>query len=170
MAETLTLNVNMENLNEEERKQLLAIVKKSTEEKPKVWKPKNNEKYYFIYSQGKLSNTIWNDSSMDASSYAIGNCFRTKEEAEFAIEKQKITTELKRFAQEHNEYEIDLTNDKGVYFLMYINGEVTFGYCLKYLSMFGKNTVYFTSNIIAQQAIEAIGADRLKKYYFEVED
>ena len=167
MAETLTLNVNMENLNEEERKQLLAIVKKSTEEKPKVWKPKNNEKYYFIYSQGKLSNTIWNDSSMDASLYAIGNCFRTKKEAEFAIEKQKVITELKRFSQEHNE-KIDWEDKSWKYCITYDYAINKVTYISALTSK--RNDIYFSSKEIAKQAIKAIGADRLKKYYFKVEN
>ena len=171
MADTLNLNVNMENLTEEERNQLLALVKKSTEEKPKVWKPDYDEKYYFLTSYADIDITIWANDAPDKCKYAIGNCFRTHEEAEFAVEKLKVIAELKRFAQEHNEYKFNPINNKGgLYFIIYINCEVKIDYCFKYLGVFGKNAVYFTSKEIAQQAIDTIGADRLKKYYFEVED
>lgn len=170
MAERHVLNVNFDNLTEEERNQLLALVKKSMEE-PKVWKPEDYEKYYYVENDGDIWEEKWCGSYTDEERYEIDNCFKTKEEAKFAVEKQKVTTELKRFAQKHNEYKFNPINNKeGLYFIIYINSKVAIDYCFKYLSVFGKNAVYFTSKELAQQAIDTIGADRLKKYYFEVED
>lgn len=163
----MNLNVNMENLTEEERNQLLALIKKSTEEKPKVWKPKNGEIYYFLTSYADIDITIWANDAPDKCKYAIGNCFRTHEEAEFAVEKLKVIAELKRFAQEHNE-KIDWKDGGWKYWITYDYTGNKFFYMSTITSK--RNDIYFTSEKIAQQAIEAIGADRLKKYYIEVED
>lgn len=163
-----TLNVNFNNLTEEERNTLLALVKKSVK-KPKVWKPKNRERYYFINHGANecIDYYDWDNDSLDDNLYSIGNCFRTQEEAEFALEKQKVHTELKRFALEHNETEIDWNDsDQKKYYLMYDYYEN------RIFTSYNKFTktpiVYFTSKEIAEQAVEAIGKERLKKYYFEV--
>lgn len=52
-----TLNVNLNNLTEEERNTLLALVEKSVKE-PKVWKPEINEKYYYVRSDGGIDYSI----------------------------------------------------------------------------------------------------------------
>lgn len=178
----MNLTVNMENLTEEERSQLLALIEKSTEEKSKVWKPKNNESFYIINQNGDvdyvagLSNSTFAISYNEyltsrQNKYSIGNCFPTKEKAEFAVERLKVIAELKRFAQEHNKEEIDW-RDFGqckyyIYCEFHDNAEYIDIGCVKECK---SNDIYFTSKEIAQQAIEAIGEDRIKKYYFEVED
>lgn len=164
-----SITVNMENLTVKEREQLLALVKKSNE--PKVWKPKKNEEYYFINTNDCISRDMWDKYNVYGNGrYSIGNCFKTKEEAEFAREKLKVIAELKRFAQEHNEYEIDLKNFSQYKYYIYIDLEdKKFFISYNYRTLIGNN-IYFTSEEIAKKAIDAIGADRLKKYYFEVED
>lgn len=167
MANTLNLNVNMENLTEEERNQLLKLVRKST---TKVWKPEYDETYYHIITDGKVSNFKWRDDDIDKNLYEIGNCYRTEEEAVFIIEKLKVIAELKRFAREYNEREIDWNdpNERKYYLSYSYNSHKIF---VNFTSVLKESNIYyFTSEKIAQQAIEAIGADRLKKYYFEVED
>ena len=174
----MNLTVNMENLTEEERKQFLALVKKATGKESKVWKPKNNEGFYIINQNGDVDYIVGLNSTFDISyddyltsrqnKYEIGNCFPTKEKAEFAVERLKVIAELKRFAQEHNEKEIDWHEDCAKFFIYY-----SFSYnCIKCDCTFTmKNqNIYFTSEAIAQQAIDAIGEDRIKKYYLEVED
>lgn len=169
----MSLNVNMENLTEEERNQLLALVKKSTEKKPKVWKPKDGDTYYYIktnYPLLTIGSVCWGyNGCFDNLLYEIGNCYRTREETTFALEKQKVITELKRFAQEHNE-KIDWNNeDQRKYHLYYTCSSNSIEIGFVYFRKFG-SIIYFTSEEIAQQAIKTIGVDRLKKYYFEVEE
>lgn len=163
----MSLNVNMENLTEEERNQLLALVKKSMEEK-KVWKPKDDEIYYYITAIGDIKRKeYYSPSFYDNLCYEIGNCYRTEEEAVVALEKQIITTKLKRFAQEHND-KIDWKNKRWKYCIAY---DYTTAKVIYMSAMTSKrNDIYFTSAEIAQQAIDTIGADLLKKYYFEVEE
>lgn len=162
--------VNMENLTVEEREQLLALVKKSNKPKVKVWKPKKDEEYYFIGNCNDIRQDIWDKYNVYGEGrYSIGNCFKTIEEARFAIEKLKVIAELKRFAQEHNEYEIDWTNNSWKYYLSYNHLSIKSIVIISTITVQGAN-IYFTSEEIAKKAIESIGKDRLKKYYFEVED
>ena len=168
----MNLTVNMENLTEDERNQLLALVEKATEKKSKVWKPESNENYYHIVSDGDISDSYWSDDSDLANDrYEIGNCFRTLEEAEFAVERLKVIAELKRFAQEHNKKEIDWRDFGQCKYFIYCefhdNAEYIDIGCAKECK---SNDIYFASEEIAQQAIDTIGEDRIKKYYLWVED
>ena len=167
----MNLNVNMENLTEEERNQLLALVEKATEKKPKVWKPKTENHYYYIDKSSDGGFRYWGNDCTDEYLYSIGNCFPTKEETVFAIERLKVIAELKRFAQEHNEKEIDWRDYRQCKYFIYCEYHEHVEYidvgCEKECK---SNDIYFTSEEIALQAIDAIGEDRIKKYYFEVED
>lgn len=59
------------------------------------WKPDENQKYYFLDSNGLVYDSIWADDSIDHSRFEIGNCFQTKEEAEKAVERLKAWERLK---------------------------------------------------------------------------
>lgn len=163
-----TLQINMNNLTDEERNTLLSLVKKSNEPKSKVWKPKFGLVYYFISNNGEIEATNCIESIADEERFVFGNCFKTKDEAKFAVEKLKVITELKRFALEHNEGEIDWNTRKKnfyIYYSYYINRiDIDFATHMR------ESIVYFTSREIAEQAIQEIGEERLKKYYFEVNE
>lgn len=50
---------------------------------PKPWKPKNSEPYWRYRPQfGNASLSAWLDDGVDFCRWKVGNCFRTKEEAE----------------------------------------------------------------------------------------
>ena len=164
------ITVNMDNLSTDERNTLLKLIEKANKLKGKVWKPEIGERYYHIRCDAwnMINSYNWNDDSYDKRYYEIGNCFKTKEEAEFALEKQKVFTELKRFALENNERELDWNNEYHKYYLFYNykTGKVDVAYDISWKT----SLVYFLSEVIAKQTIEKIGEDRLKKYYFEVND
>lgn len=167
--ENQNITVNMENLSNEERSTLLSLIEKANKPKNKVWKPEKDEIYYYLYSYGKIEEDTWDNINEDRIRYAIGNCFKTKEEAEFALERQKVITELKRFALEHNEKEIDWNNiEQRKCFLSYQHDKniifIDFYYSVQIYN------IYFTSEEIAQAAIKEIGEERLRKYYFEVKE
>lgn len=163
------ITVNMENLSQEERSTLLSLIEKANKPKNKVWNPEENETYYYSYSDGNIEKATCDNLNVDKNRYAIGNCFKTKEEAEFALEKQKVITELKRFALEHNEEDIDWNDsNQRKCFLSYQHDKniifIDFYYSVQIYN------IYFTSEEIAQAAIKEIGEERLKKYYFEVKE
>lgn len=163
------ITVNMENLSEEERDQLIRLIQKSNGSKGRVWKPDYRKKYFYVNECGGIMNSKWYDDSIDADRYEIGNCFQTKEAADFALEKLKVEAELRRFAEENNKYEIDWEDhDKEKWFIYY-------NYAMKkidiiYNTVLRTHCIYFSSKEITKQAIDYVGEERLKKYYLGIED
>lgn len=162
------LNVNLENLTEEERKQLVALIEKANKPKSKVWKPQKEDNYYYIDINGNVESTFWANACFDYDLYAIGNCYRTKEEAEWQVEHLKVKAELKRFAEEHNEHQFDNSKYELRWKIMHELGGSILPFASMNIDTLSADTIYFTSNEIANEAIEEIGEDRLKKYYFGV--
>lgn len=172
--ENQNITVNMENLSNEERTTLLSLIEKASKPKNKVWKPEENETYYYICSYCNIEKDTYYDinikNNIHKNRYAIGNCFKTKEEAEFALERQKVITELKRFTLEHNEGEIDWSNGNQYKYYLYFNhyeNRICISACTYYTYT---QCIYFTSSEIAQAAIKEISEERIKKYYFEVKE
>lgn len=83
---------------------------------------------------------------------------------EECVEKLKVIAELKRFAKEHN------GKFKDVRFYLWYNYVDKYVTTLFVSHPFIISAIAFSSEEIAEQAISAIGEERLKKYYFEVED
>lgn len=160
------ITVNMENLSEKEREQLIKIIKKSNRSKRNIWKPEYDEWYFYVSGYGIVGSNVWINDYIDNGYYEIGNCFKTEEEAKFALEKLKVETELRRFAEENNEYEIDWENDAQEKWFIYYCDKI----CLYQTYITMRNDVYFSSKKIAKQAIDYIGEERLKKYYLGIED
>lgn len=53
------------------------------------WKPKEDEYYYFFDEMMQTHRNEWEDSPMDQHLFEVGNCFRTREEAEAMAKKIK---------------------------------------------------------------------------------
>lgn len=159
--------VNIDNLTKAEQDTFKRLLKKATY-KSGVFKPKENQNYYFITGDGLVECQDWCDDCYDDTNYELGNCFETEEQAEFALEKQKIYTELKRYALEHNECAIDWNDiDKCKWCITKDCGKLNV-HCFCRIHFL--NQIYFTSEEIAQNAIKEIGEYRIKKYLFEVEE
>lgn len=166
-----TLQINMNNLTDEERNTLLSLVEKANKPVNKVWKPDVEEEFYTLFGDGSIYKLTWLNIADRVKRYEIGNCFKTEEEAKFALEKLKVITELKRFAIEHNEGEIDWNDNKQYkYILCFDHDENCVNIDMLTWVQYQHAHIYFTSREIAEQAIKKIGKERLKKYYFEVND
>jgi len=61
---------------------------------PKVW-PQVGDRYWYITSDGEVK-FAFNNSDWDKLLFAIGNCFRTREEAEAELDARKVVAELRR--------------------------------------------------------------------------
>ena len=141
------------------------------EEKKKYWTPKEKEKYFYIEDCMGVSDDRNVQAPIDYCRFNIGNFFKTKIEAEHILEKLKVIHELQKFAYENNEGEIDWKNKTQYkYYLVYDteDEELYVDYAV-YCKREPFN-IYFTSSEIAKKAIEVVGEDRIKKYYFNVED
>lgn len=163
------IKLNMENLTKEEREQLLKLVEKANKKESKVWKPEARDFYYYIEADiyticnKGISGAFWENSSADKHRYSLGNCFKTVEEAEFALEKLRVITELERFAKEHNDVTKEATWELGY------NRKQKAVDSIEYIDNFVFN-IRFTSCNLVDEAIKTIGEDRLKKYYFGIEE
>ena len=137
---------------------------------PKRWKPNPGERYWYIPHCSDIASTPWsNYCELDADLFAMGNCFKTKEEAEFALEKHLVYQELKHFADENNDRPIEWENPNAenyhIYFLYEENNLKVSG-CWRWQDI---GQIYFSSKELAEQAIQKVGEDRIKKYLFGVE-
>lgn len=146
---------------EEIRKQLEEAEKKESGR----WKPQVGEKYWSIDSGGSPSEADWDGCRIDKNRYAIGNRFKTREEAEFITERLKVFEEMKEF-EESPEYEWDCKNHH--YYLKYngIYNETNIDYTID----FRRNDIYFETKEKAQECIDKVGADRIKKYYLRIKE
>ena len=141
------------------------------EEKKKYWTPKEKEKYFYIEDCMGVSDDRNVQAPIDYCRFNIGNFFKTKIEAEHILEKLKVIHELQKFAYENNEGEIDWKNFNQCKYKIVYDAEdedLYVDYSVQCKSE--PFNIYFTSSKIAKKAIEEIGEDRIKKYYFNVEE
>ena len=141
------------------------------EDKKQWWEPKKDEKYYIICGDGSIDYNNYDGDAADKKLMAIGNCFQTVEQAKFMVEKLRVIHELEKFVFENNTEEIDWSdvNQEKLYLGMNFKNksiDIFHTYCWVYIPF----NVVFTSEEIARRAIETIGAERIKKYYFGVEE
>ena len=124
--------------------------------------PQYGDTYWCINAYGGVSKEIWDGYDIEKDMLEIGNGFRTEQEAEFAVEKLKVEAELRKFSRPFKEDEYN-------YFIQIHpshNNIVTDSD--DYYQTQG--TIYFESTAIANEAIDTIGEERIKKYIFGVED
>ena len=140
------------------------LKKVEIEEDSGRWKPNADDKYYYIDETGSIDSYSWDNYGYDKEHYEIGNCFKTREEADFAIQKLMVLAELKEFAEPRDaewdgakkHYCIRYNIDRGDFV-------VDYNHTLRHA------TLYFASAEAAHEAIEKVGEERIKKYYLEVE-
>ena len=46
------------------------------------WRPKNNDNYYTIDADGCIEHEVWSNDVIDINCYKLGNCYRTRQDAE----------------------------------------------------------------------------------------
>lgn len=144
-------------------------------EERKVWKPLLGDQYFRInvntFDLFPITRPCWGGSAFDEENYSIGNCFQTEEEARHMVEKLKVIKELQDFALENNTEKIDWKNNKQLKFFINFDcysNRVGYSYTddTKTLPL----NVFFTSRELALKAIEKVGEERIKKYYFDIDD
>ena len=129
-----------------------------------VWKPQMDEAYYSIDKCGSILGTNNVGFDMDKKTIKFGNCFKTREKAKHMVEKIKIINQLQELSN------IKFSENKGKYFIYY-NFRENRVLCTEtnYVKIIPFE-VCFKTREDCQKAIETIGEDNLKKYYFDVED
>ncbi len=127
--------------------------------------PQNGDKFYYIDSLLDVGEDVFASSTLDFTLQKAGNFFKTKEEAEFIVEKIKVINELKKYSSSfidgEENYYLAWQND--------IYGERSF-VRTPWTSYEKTNNIYFESKVKAKEAIEAVGEERIKKYYLGIEE
>lgn len=132
----------------------------------KVWKPINHPRFFSILHDGTIGNTIWNSSPYCKNAYEIGNCYETKEEAEFARDKRIFLTKFERYLRENEDEPVDLEDLEQPKYCIAFDYFKSL-YPLK-MNVRPQGTI-FTSNLKALTSFILYNEKDIKKYMFGVE-
>lgn len=134
-------------------------------EKPKsVWDLKKGDCYVIANIDGRLSEIHWDGMAIEKSCRNLGNCFLTKEEAEFECERRKIEAKMIKLGGRRKR-----NKDEDNYYIAYENktGNLAYHICI-WENIQG--AIYFDSEEKAEEAVKIIGKDIIKKYIFGVNE
>lgn len=132
-----------------------------------VYDLKDGDRCFFLMVSGIVQEGIWRDDMISLSMLSIGNMFLAEEDAEFASERLKVIAELKKYAKEFSDEEW-MNKDLRKY---HIGFDYGYGGISCYISNRRRySEIYFESSEKANEAIEAVGEDRVKKYYLGVKE
>ena len=130
------------------------------QENPTAWTPKDGEGIYILYPDGEITFAKYFDGvKITTKRLNQGNIFPTKEAAEWEREHRKVLHEMKRYTKE------------------FVHGEVNYDICYDHdeervlIDAWFSNQhtlFFFESEEKAQACIDAIGEERLKKYYLNL--
>lgn len=137
------------------------IVKKSKT----VYDLKDGDIYFFLTASGISQGGTLNGDGTGLARRSIGNMFLTIEDADFAKERLKVIAELKKYAKEFSDEEW-MNNDLPKYHISfdYELRDFLIGVVFWHRGL----DLYFETAEKANEAIEAVGEDRVKKYYLGV--
>lgn len=154
---------------EDLQKQIDELKNIKIEKKQTKWKPEYGETYYCINADCCTNFYRFDNDEFDNNCVNFGNCFKTKEEAQFVADKIKCTQMFKQYVKEHT-MPLDWEN----------NGQKKWyiGYdfdchCIDY--RYGtiykvQGTIYASSMQILEDAIAYVGRENVKKYILGVEE
>ena len=141
-------------------KQRIAELEQQAEQKKEF--TQEGDSFYSISETGNIEGgMIWGGYPVDMNRMAIGNVFKTEDEAEFAVEKLKVESELLKFSKPFK------NGQPNCNIILSDNENVSTAYWKEIQT---QGSIYFESEEKAQQAIESVGEERIKKYIFGVED
>lgn len=150
---------------ENELKDIRAKLEEAEKEQQKSrrWKPQYAERYCYLNKDGSVGIVYYGNDSFDKKLMAIGNYFATQEETEFEAERLKVLEEMREF-EESLDREWNHDNDHYFITWKYTQIYIDSNFDLKH------NDIYFESSKKAQECIDKVGADRIKRFYLRVED
>lgn len=129
-----------------------------------IWKPRRDETYYSIDKCGSILGTNNVEFDMDKKTIKFGNCFKTREKAKHMVEKIKIINKLRELSTAVFGNNIEDLKYSISYDIDTKNVTASMNRFSKLLPF----EVYFKSATDCQKAIDIIGVDNLKKYYFDI--
>lgn len=145
-------------VDEEKLKEFLTPPKPKT-----VWDLKYGDRYWSISSYADVYNKTWKNVVVDNWRRNIGNCFLTKEDAEFEVMRRKVETTLLKCGRR------EFKNKDYNFYIVYDHDESLVGILNDTFRQYS-NTIYFDTKELCQKAIIAAGEENIKKYIFGVKD
>ena len=142
-------------------KQRITELEEQAKEKQEF--PQDGHWYWYITSDAGIGMSSWEEFEYQKEQLSIGNIFRTREQAEFALEKLKAEAELRKYSKPFKEGE----NENWFILWGTYKKEVQIDWSRKLVR---QGTIYFESRKKANEAVESVGEERIKKYLFGVED
>ena len=153
----LSINEKIQRLEKE-----LSELKAQVNKKP--FSPKDGDTAFCVTGDGDIMES--NHFGFVQRYLIFGRAFPTREQAQFFAEKELVLAEIQRYADEHNEGEIDWSDDnKEKWEILYNNniGKIDVASFIYYQTI---NSNCFTSQQTALDCIKTVGEDRIKKYLF----
>ena len=145
-------------VDEEKLKEFLTPPKPRT-----VWDLKHHDTYYDISADGHVYTNSWDNCKVDSDIRNMGNCFLTKEEAEFEVERRMVEAILLKYGRR----EFKQGEENHYMYCNLLESSIEFEY---YKDIQHQGIIYFDTEKLCQQAIEEAGEDNIKKYIFGVVD
>lgn len=143
-----------------ESEELIAKLEQQIEKEQEF--PRNGDTYWIVDDGGDLYDTVYTSHRYDEYRKKVGNIYKTESEAEFASEKLKVEAELREFSRPFEE------NGYNSFIELYMPDKaLAVDDCMYWQK---QGVIYFESDKKAQQAIDAVGEDRIKKYIFGMGD
>ena len=133
----------------------------------KNWQPEEGETYFYISSEGVVeSETYDSDTYIDNARLEFTNIFRTEEEANIMARKLQIIAKLRKLS--NVDFNEDFDEQK--WYITYNHGTESIECDTSYHVQRMPFCIYFKNQEDCGNAIDTIGVENLKKYYFDVED
>lgn len=165
----LTINVNLDNLSEENRKLFMELVAKSEVKPNTVWKPNyKDEVWYISPTDCKAYCFYWDDDDNDKKLYAQGQVFRTKEEAEEEIIRRKTLKRWKDLSIESGENNNPWDGECFHHHVVW--NYSTSSIHITPVTLTRDNSAYFATRDALIDALHEIGKENVKKYILNIKE
>ncbi len=157
--------VDYEKMIDEKLASLKEEMMQKFEEEQEQTFPKVGDRYWFMKDSGTVELSRWDGDNIDNGRLEIGNISLAEDEMEFKRERLRVIAELEKYAEpkglkwDGRNYHYYILYDYSMSKIDYSNHSILKG-----------TDIYFESLEKAREAVEAVGVDRVKKYYLRVEE
>ena len=148
------------NLQEELKALKERIAELEEQAKQKQGIPQVEEDYWYVRDDTEIMGTVWYGDEYDQERLSIGNVFKIKEQAEFSAEKLRVESELREFSKPFDTDSLTFT------ICFDVEENELYSETRRFMS---QGSIYFGQGH-AEDAMDAVGRERIKKYIFGVED
>ena len=149
------------------------MVKKANNDDNKKF-PSKNEKYFYIAASGLVLETTNDGYESDETRISMGNCFKTKEDAKFELERLRVLHKMRKIAGDVVIKKEDTKTSHLWCGLIYSSTDKIIPYFICSTNydehLIKSSEIIFPNASSARKAIAEIGEGVLKKYYFRIVD